>query len=194
MGYLYFQDRVRGFWRVLKRDYLPKSPGWPPNIQWRWGTEKLFNSMAVTIRGGRAPSRLPSNRARPCLGETHQDHPWGLHTGSRHLCSAGNPELDHDRGLHRQRREGRRPCRSRSPCRSGHPEQLSIVGYDDSPAARTFACVSPPSNKMPRTYPALPSTQSYNALDEGRTDWRQVVITPRLVIRDTTAAPTARQA
>ena len=40
------------------------------------------------------------------------------------------------------------------------PEQLSIVGYDDSPAARTFACVSPPSNKMPRTYPALPSTQS----------------------------------
>jgi len=74
------------------------------------------------------------------------------------------------------------------------PEQLSIVGYDDSPAARTFACVSPPSNKMPRTYPALPSTQSYNALDEGRTDSGQVVITPRLVIRGTTAAPTARQA
>lgn len=73
------------------------------------------------------------------------------------------------------------------------PEQLSIVGYDDSPAARTFVRLTTVKQDAENLARAAVNAV-VQRLDEGRTDSRQVVITPRLVIRDATAAPTARQA
>lgn len=68
------------------------------------------------------------------------------------------------------------------------PEQLSIVGYDDSPAARTFVRLT--TVKQDAENIARAAIKSVvQRLDEGRTDASQLVITPRLVIRETTAPP-----
>jgi DNA-binding LacI/PurR family transcriptional regulator len=68
------------------------------------------------------------------------------------------------------------------------PERLSIIGYDDSPSARTFvqlSTINQDSENLARA--AIDSV--IERLDGGRTEAHQIIIAPRLVTRETTAAP-----
>jgi DNA-binding LacI/PurR family transcriptional regulator len=69
------------------------------------------------------------------------------------------------------------------------PAAISIVGYDDSPVARLahidLTTVSQRSQEL--TEHAV--TALIERLDGNRTDHREVVLPPQLVIRGTTAPP-----
>ncbi len=70
------------------------------------------------------------------------------------------------------------------------PATLSVVGYDDSPIAR-LAHID--LTTVSQNTPALTEhavTGLIERLDGGRSDLREVVVRPDLVIRGTTAAPT----
>jgi DNA-binding LacI/PurR family transcriptional regulator len=69
------------------------------------------------------------------------------------------------------------------------PEVVSVVGYDDSPLARLahidLTTVSQESEQLMRHAVAA----VVERLDGDRTEHREVVIAPRLVVRGTTGAP-----
>jgi DNA-binding LacI/PurR family transcriptional regulator len=74
------------------------------------------------------------------------------------------------------------------------PGAMSVVGYDDSPFAR-FAHIelTTVSQNIPElTEHAVAAV--IERLDRGRTDHREVVVRPRLVVRGTTAPPPDRPA
>jgi DNA-binding LacI/PurR family transcriptional regulator len=66
------------------------------------------------------------------------------------------------------------------------PGTISVVGYDDSPIARLahidLTTVSQNTHEL--TEPAV--TAVIERLDNARTDHREVVVPPRLVVRGTT--------
>jgi DNA-binding LacI/PurR family transcriptional regulator len=72
------------------------------------------------------------------------------------------------------------------------PGSISVVGYDDSPIARLghvdLTTVSQNSQEL--TEHAVGAL--VERLDGGRTDHREVVVAPRLVVRGTTGAPRQR--
>ncbi|MGY1731683.1 LacI family DNA-binding transcriptional regulator [Geodermatophilus sp. SYSU D01045] len=69
------------------------------------------------------------------------------------------------------------------------PGEVSVVGYDDSPLSRLahvdLTTVSQESRELVRHAVAA----VVERLDGGRTEHREVVVPPRLVVRGTTAAP-----
>jgi DNA-binding LacI/PurR family transcriptional regulator len=71
------------------------------------------------------------------------------------------------------------------------PEQLSIVGYDDSPTARTFVQLTT-INQDSEALARAAVNSVIERLDDGRTDAEQIIIAPRLVTRETTAPPGPR--
>jgi DNA-binding LacI/PurR family transcriptional regulator len=73
------------------------------------------------------------------------------------------------------------------------PGQISVVGYDDDPLARLahvdLTTVSQNTHRL--TQHAV--TAVVERLDGGRTDHREVVLTPELVVRTTTSPPSVPQ-
>jgi LacI family transcriptional regulator len=69
------------------------------------------------------------------------------------------------------------------------PEDVSIVGYDDSPLARLGHLNLTTVSQVPREQARHAIDLAVQRLDEGRTESREVVLQPSLVIRATTAAP-----
>jgi DNA-binding LacI/PurR family transcriptional regulator len=68
------------------------------------------------------------------------------------------------------------------------PERLSIIGYDDGPSAKSFVPLST-INQDTEGLARAAIDSVIERLDGGRTDARQIVIAPRLVVRETTAPP-----
>lgn len=72
----------------------------------------------------------------------------------------------------------------------GVPDEVSIVGYDDSPLARLATVELTSVSQEPEALAAA-AVASITALLEGREDVSDVVVQPRLVVRGSTAAPPA---
>lgn len=68
------------------------------------------------------------------------------------------------------------------------PGRLSIVGYDDSPAARTFVQLTTVQQDAENLAQAAVNAV-IERLDEGRVEADNLVIAPRLVVRETTGPP-----
>jgi DNA-binding LacI/PurR family transcriptional regulator len=71
----------------------------------------------------------------------------------------------------------------------GVPEQLSVVGYDDSSLARLVHVNLTTVNQDAAAQARHAVTAAVERLDEGRTVRREVLLHPRLVVRGSTAAP-----
>lgn len=69
------------------------------------------------------------------------------------------------------------------------PGRVSIVGYDDSPAAQLARVDLTTVNQNPGRMAEEAVTLAVERLDGGRTTIRDVVLTPHLVVRGTTGAP-----
>lgn len=68
------------------------------------------------------------------------------------------------------------------------PGRLSIVGYDDSPAARTFVQLTTVQQDAENLAQAAVASV-IERLDQGRTEANNLVIAPRLVVRESTGTP-----
>ena len=71
------------------------------------------------------------------------------------------------------------------------PEEMSVVGYDDSPSAHLPHVDLTTVSQDTRRQAENAVQAAVERLDGGRTTPRQVVLEPRLVVRRTTAAPRA---
>ena len=69
------------------------------------------------------------------------------------------------------------------------PAAVSIVGYDDNPSARLAHVDLTTVSQDARRQAEHAVAAAVERLDEGRTTPREVVLTPRLVVRGTTAPP-----
>jgi DNA-binding LacI/PurR family transcriptional regulator len=69
------------------------------------------------------------------------------------------------------------------------PGELSVVGYDDSPAAQLAHINLTTVSQDARTQAENAVTASVERLDGGRTQRRQVILAPRLIVRGSTAPP-----
>jgi DNA-binding LacI/PurR family transcriptional regulator len=72
------------------------------------------------------------------------------------------------------------------------PEEVSVVGYDDSPSAHLPHVDLTTVSQDTRRQAENAVQAAVERLDGARTTPRQVVLEPRLVVRRTTAAPRAR--
>ena len=73
------------------------------------------------------------------------------------------------------------------------PATVSVVGYDDSPIARLGHIDLTTVSQNTPTLTEQAVTGLIERLDGGRSDLREVVVQPDLVIRGTTAPPTRRR-
>jgi len=69
------------------------------------------------------------------------------------------------------------------------PAAISVVGYDDSPAAKLAHVNLPTVSQNARQQAEHAVQATVERLDNGRTDHREVVLEPHLVVRGTTAPP-----
>lgn len=69
------------------------------------------------------------------------------------------------------------------------PGQVSVVGYDDSSLARLAHVDLTTVSQDPLTQAREAVAAAVERLDEGRTEEREVVLSPRLVVRGTTGPP-----
>jgi DNA-binding LacI/PurR family transcriptional regulator len=74
------------------------------------------------------------------------------------------------------------------------PEEVSVVGYDDSPSAHLPHVDLTTVSQDTRRQAENAVQAAVERLDAGRTTPRQVVLEPRLVVRRTTSVPRARAA
>lgn len=73
------------------------------------------------------------------------------------------------------------------------PGRMSVVGYDDSPASRLAQINLTTVSQDARDQAQHAVAAAVERLDGGRTGSREVVLTPHLVVRGTTARPTRRR-
>jgi DNA-binding LacI/PurR family transcriptional regulator len=66
---------------------------------------------------------------------------------------------------------------------------MSVVGYDDSPAAKLAHVNLTTVSQNAREQAERAVQAAVERLDQGRTDRREVVLEPLLVVRGTTAPP-----
>lgn len=71
------------------------------------------------------------------------------------------------------------------------PGRVSVVGYDDSPAARLSHIALTSVSQDPERMAAEAVEAAVERLDQGRTRPRQTLLSPHLVVRGTTAPPPA---
>jgi DNA-binding LacI/PurR family transcriptional regulator len=69
------------------------------------------------------------------------------------------------------------------------PGSLSVVGYDDSPLARLAHVNLTTVSQDTRQQAEHAVAAAVERLDEGRSEPREVVLTPRLVVRRTAGPP-----
>jgi DNA-binding LacI/PurR family transcriptional regulator len=67
------------------------------------------------------------------------------------------------------------------------PGDVSVVGYDDSPLSRLAHIDLTTVSQNPQQLAEHAVTTVIERLDGGRTEHREVVVAPRLVVRGTTA-------
>lgn len=72
----------------------------------------------------------------------------------------------------------------------GVPGMVSLVGYDDSPTAQLDHVNLTTVSQNPREQAQHAVAAAVERLDNGRTEPREVVLSPRLVVRGTTGPPT----
>jgi DNA-binding LacI/PurR family transcriptional regulator len=71
------------------------------------------------------------------------------------------------------------------------PEDVSVTGYDDSPPAQLAAIDLTSVRQDAAELARWAVTAAVERLDGGRTERRESVLTPRLIIRGSSAAPAA---
>jgi DNA-binding LacI/PurR family transcriptional regulator len=71
------------------------------------------------------------------------------------------------------------------------PGEMSVVGYDDSPASQLAHVNLTTVSQDARAQAEHAVAASVERLDGGRTQRRQVILAPRLVVRGTTGRPAA---
>ncbi|MGW2051462.1 LacI family DNA-binding transcriptional regulator [Streptomyces sp. NPDC001858] len=69
------------------------------------------------------------------------------------------------------------------------PGQISVAGYDDDTLSRLSCFNLTTVSQRAREQARYAVTAAVERLDQGRTEFREVVLTPRLVLRDSTAEP-----
>jgi DNA-binding LacI/PurR family transcriptional regulator len=69
------------------------------------------------------------------------------------------------------------------------PAEISVAGYDDSPLARIGHIGLTTVSQDTRGLTEAAVAAALERLDGGRSDHREIVLPPRLVVRTTTAPP-----